>query len=118
VDISAIAVSKPCCPVCWEVLKILSGDEDIVPTHHRSLTQVELPRWFPLKVVEATTGRFETILRNQIATMMKRRNKQHMQYPSDQSRQDFSSDEDDDDILTDYDEDADSYHTYKFSCLK
>jgi hypothetical protein len=41
-----------------------------------------------------------------------------MQYPSDQSRQDFSSDEDDDDILTDYDEDADSYHTYKFSCLK
>jgi hypothetical protein len=44
-------VSKLCCPVCWELLKILRNNDSTdlyVDGHHATLFQVELPEWLPL----------------------------------------------------------------------
>jgi hypothetical protein len=109
-------VSKPCCPVCWEVLKILRGEsqELQVDAFHQTLTQVELPDGLPLDVVEGVTTRFEIILRDQITTMMSQKKKQHIHHPSDQSGGGFSSDEDDELVDSDFDSDADDGHALNF----
>ena len=99
-DDSVIAVSKLCCPVCWELLKILRNDDSTnfhVDGHHKTLFQVELPDWLPLKIVVKLTARFEKILLDQIRTLVKR----HVINPSGQSGDGFSSDssEDEDDAI-------------------
>ena len=47
-----IAVSKFCCPVCWELLKVLNETNDhnlefVVRAHHSHLYPVCLPPWLP-----------------------------------------------------------------------
>jgi hypothetical protein len=62
-DDSMIAVSKLCCPVCWELLNILRNDGNFhVDGYHRILTQVELPEWLPLEIVMKLMARFKEIL--------------------------------------------------------
>ncbi|KIM73336.1 hypothetical protein PILCRDRAFT_93097 [Piloderma croceum F 1598] len=49
-----IAVSKQCCPACWELLNILRhhGVEFHVRGHHTTVHPVELPQWLPRDVME------------------------------------------------------------------
>ena len=94
-DNSTIAVSKPCCPVCWELLKILRNKASTnfhVNGYHKTLSQVELPEWLPLEIVLKLTARFETILLGQIKRMVKRHKEIH---PSGQSGDGLSSDSED-----------------------
>jgi len=102
-DNGAIAVSKPCCPVCWELLKLLRNKASTnfhVDGYHKTLSQVELPEWLPLKIVLKLTDRFEKILLGQIKRMVKH-HKGHEIHPSGQSRDGLSSDSDDgeDDVV-------------------
>lgn len=93
-DNSIITVSKPCCPVCWELIKILRNKKSTnfyLDGHHKTLAQVELPAWLPLQIVEKLTTRFEEILLTQIETLTPRR-KRHAINPSGQSKYDLSSD--------------------------
>jgi hypothetical protein len=93
-DNSVISVSKPCCPVCWELIKLLRNDKSTdfhLDGHHKTLSQVELPEWLPVQIVEELTARFENILLTQIETLTPRR-KRHAFNPSGQSRNDLSSD--------------------------
>ncbi|KIM72908.1 hypothetical protein PILCRDRAFT_736132 [Piloderma croceum F 1598] len=97
IDISSIAVSKPCCPVCWELFSTLRDDNSpdfCVGGHHQTLFQVELPSWLPLKVVETLTHKFEGYLLSQITILMKSHGR-HAINPSGQSAHDFSSDSSD-----------------------
>jgi hypothetical protein len=94
-DDSMIAVSKLCCPVCWELLRILrKGDNFHVDGYHKTLTQVELPEWLPLEIVVKLTARFEEILLRQIKTLKDNRTR-HASKPSGQSGDGLSSDSDD-----------------------
>ena len=93
-DNSTISVSKLCCPVCWELLKILRNDDSTdfhVDGHHETLFQVELPEWLPLEIVVKLTARFEKILLEQIKTLV-RDHKRHTIHPSGQSGDGLSSD--------------------------
>jgi hypothetical protein len=97
-------VSKLCCPVCWELLKILRNDDSSdlhVDGYHRTLFQVELPRWLPLDIVVKMTARFEEILLSQISTLTTS-NKRHAIIPSGQSGDVLSSDssESEDDAIS------------------
>jgi hypothetical protein len=65
-----------------------------VDGYHRTLFQVELPRWLPLDIVVKMTARFEEILRSQIRSLMKS-NKRHPITPSGQSGEVLSSDSSD-----------------------
>jgi len=97
IDSSSIAVSKPCCPVCWELLSTLrdDGSHDFhVDGHHKTLFQVELPSWLPLEVVQKLTEKFEGYLLLQIKTLMTNHGR-HPITPSGQSAHDFSSDSSD-----------------------
>jgi hypothetical protein len=92
-DDSTLAVSKACCPVCWELLKILRNAASTnfhVDGYHKTLCQVELPEWLPLDVVVELTARFEKILLGQIQRMVKRHTS-HQIHPSDQSTDCLSS---------------------------
>lgn len=74
---STIAVSNLCCPVCWELLKILRNDDSsdlYVEDHHQTLFRVELPDWLPPGIVVKLTARFKKILWSQIKTLIRRDN--------------------------------------------
>jgi hypothetical protein len=63
-DPQFIAVSKLCCPVCWELLQILRGaTEDFsVRGHHATMYPVELPPWIPDYIVFQMLARFQQYL--------------------------------------------------------
>jgi hypothetical protein len=108
-DDSTTAVSKPCCPVCWELLKILRNKASTnfhVDGYHKTLSQVELPEWLPLKIVLKLTDRFEKILLGQIKRMLKR-HKRHEIHRSGQSGDGLSSDSDNgaDDVVEGFEHD-------------
>jgi hypothetical protein len=57
-----ISVSKFCCPVCWELLKVLNETQEevrfIVRAHHSNLYPVCLPPWLSDEVLEKMIQRF------------------------------------------------------------
>lgn len=57
-----ISVSKFCCPVCWELLKVLNETnknlEFVVRAHHSNLYPVCLPPWIPDRALEQMIKRF------------------------------------------------------------
>ena len=57
-----ISVSKFCCPVCWEFLKVLNETNDklefVVRAHHSNLHPVCLPPWVPDRALEMMIKRF------------------------------------------------------------
>jgi len=96
-------VSKLCCPVCWELLKILRNADSTdfhVDGRHATLFQVELPEWLPLEIVVKLTARFETMLLKQINTLVAL-HQQHAHHPSGQSGNSLSSDSDGEEDATD-----------------
>jgi hypothetical protein len=57
-----ISVSKFCCPVCWELLEVLSETNNnlkfVVRTHHPHLYAVHLPRGLPDDALKKMIERF------------------------------------------------------------
>jgi hypothetical protein len=49
-----VAVSKPCCPACWDIMEALrtNGNSDVfkVRSCHPTVYPVELPVWLPKEV--------------------------------------------------------------------
>lgn len=72
-DQSFIAIPKPCCPACWELLHILRDDTNNfnVRGHHTMVYPFELPQWLPRNTVEKMVDRFESILLGEIITLMR-----------------------------------------------
>ena len=75
-DQTAIAVSRLCCPVCWELLDVLKGPDDQfnrfgVRGRHPTVYPVELPPWLPRNVLEEMVTRFERILTEKISNMVR-----------------------------------------------
>lgn len=66
-----IAISKLCCPVCAELLKVLRG-EDYVGTRgcHPNISAADLPAWLPLEVVKEMVARFQNHLCGALAHML------------------------------------------------
>jgi hypothetical protein len=83
-----IAVSKLCCPVCWELLQLIGGDTDSfkVRGFHTTLYTVELPSWLPRDVVEKMVDLYGAHLRHELNRMMELPfNLSHNRTPSGQS---------------------------------
>lgn len=70
-----IAVSKLCCPVCWEGLKIFRDDElrgDVfnVRGRHSSLYLMELPPWLPSDALDSLLLRFRELSGQELSKMI------------------------------------------------
>ena len=61
-----ISVSKFCCPVCWQFLKVLNETNSNVQftarAHHSNLYAVCLPPWLPEPVLQKMIEHFREIL--------------------------------------------------------
>jgi len=72
-DRKQVAVSKPCCPACWEfslVLKKVEPSHFNVRARHPTLHPVELPDFLPKKVIDMMVQRFRHLLCIQLETML------------------------------------------------
>jgi hypothetical protein len=71
-DRTIIAVSKRCCPVCWELLDILRGHSKRFHVRgcHITLFPVELPSWFSEDHVDEMISRFKQIVQDELVDMM------------------------------------------------
>jgi hypothetical protein len=69
--IDIVAVSKPCCPVCWELLGILRGATDNfhVLGRHPIVFPVQLPSLLPRDIMEQMVARFKGFLHQEIIAM-------------------------------------------------
>jgi hypothetical protein len=67
-----IAVSKLCCPVCWELLAVLRGDTNKyqVRGRHATVYPVDLPAWLPAGVLEEMIRRFRIYLRDELLILI------------------------------------------------
>jgi hypothetical protein len=71
-----IAVSKLCCPVCWEFLALLRGKECGnfgVRGHHNRLFPVDLPEWLPPDIIRSMLNIFRPYLYEQLRIFRKNR---------------------------------------------
>jgi hypothetical protein len=69
-----IAVSKLCCPVYWDLMEVLRGDEANkfrVQGRHSTMGPVALPPWLPLADSNAMVQRYRTYLREQISLLLR-----------------------------------------------
>jgi hypothetical protein len=69
-----VAVSKLCCPACWEYLNILGGTKKETPMYkvrgrHSTVYPVELPIWSCHDDVQELIKRFSKYLREEFDTM-------------------------------------------------
>jgi hypothetical protein len=71
-DVTGFAISKLCCPICWELLQILRGSSHsfMVRGYHTSFYPVELPSWLPVFVLEDMVRRFEEHLRRELVIFL------------------------------------------------
>jgi hypothetical protein len=66
-----ISVSKLCCPVCWELFKLLGLEESLsLRGSHSTIYPVELPSWLPSEIVEEMYKLFLNHLRQEIEIML------------------------------------------------
>jgi hypothetical protein len=56
-----ISVSKLCCPVCWELFKVLDLVTEI-RGFHPTVTPLALPDTFPPEIYEKMTARFRDVI--------------------------------------------------------
>jgi hypothetical protein len=96
-------VSKLCCPVCWEFLKVLrkkfrpsdaSGtDPEIfcVRDHHDTFYLVGLPDWLPQDIVQEMVHRFKDILWRELLEVVPRPTTKKGRRPSFLSELDLST---------------------------
>jgi len=65
-DQTSLAVSKLCCPICWEFLQVLRGlntsPKFDVQGHHTNFYAVDLPDWLPSNVIREMVTRFQKYL--------------------------------------------------------
>jgi hypothetical protein len=63
-DKAVVAVSRLCCPACWELLRNLRDSEENlwVLGHHSTLFPVELPDWLPTEVLQKMALQFRKYL--------------------------------------------------------
>jgi hypothetical protein len=57
-----VAVSKPCCPACWDLMDVLRGrekDHFLVHSRHSTVYPVELPLWLPKDACQEMVFRFQ-----------------------------------------------------------
>lgn len=73
-NLDMISVSKLCCPVCWEFLSLLRGEDSkmvlSVRGCHSIIYPVRLPAWLPEDIVKKMVKRFQTHLRHELNVMM------------------------------------------------
>src|ERR1700733_7248554 len=71
-DQTTVAVSKRCCPVCWELLDILRNKckRFHVRGRHSTLLPVELPSWLSEECMDEMISRFKQIVRDELIDMM------------------------------------------------
>jgi hypothetical protein len=66
-----VSVSELCCPVCWELLTILTEETPLALRGcHSMIYPVELPKWLPSEVVDEMNERFQNHLRQEIEIML------------------------------------------------
>lgn len=70
-----ISVSKLCCPVCWELFKVLKMDPDIkmdikISGCHPTITPVALPETFPAKISEKIVVSLRPLLTAQLSPLL------------------------------------------------
>lgn len=68
-----IAMPKPCCPACWELLDVLDddGNGDFgICGHHDTVFPVELPSWLPVPVLRQMVTRFKGRLHDVLVTLL------------------------------------------------
>lgn len=65
-------MSKLCCPVCWELLAVLRGDENKYSVRgcHATPYAVDLPAWLPANVLQEMIDRFRVHLRDELITLL------------------------------------------------
>lgn len=73
-DKTSLAVSKLCCPVCWELLQVLRAEpfEFKARGYHTSLYPVDLPSWLPESDIREMNNRFWKHLRREFDTLTQR----------------------------------------------
>lgn len=70
-------MSRLCCPVCWDLLAFLKGDDAdlkddlIVRGRHSTMYHVELPHHLPVDVLKGMVNRYKRILFNELNAMVK-----------------------------------------------
>jgi len=71
-DKAIIAVSKRCCPVCWELMDILRTEpkQFQVRGRHATLLPVELPSWLEKGHIDEMITRFKQIVRDELVDML------------------------------------------------
>ena len=82
-----IAVSKLCCPVCWELLQVLRKDSDINPINtppqftvrgsHSRVYATMLPPWIRPQQKEQMMSKFQSYLGSELVAMVSALNKIH-----------------------------------------
>ena len=68
-----MAVTKPCCPVCWELMAVLRGDAEnqfLVRSGNPTVYPIELPPWLPQSACEQMVDRFQKHLCTQLESMV------------------------------------------------
>jgi hypothetical protein len=71
-SMSALSVSKLCCPVCSYLLALLRKLplDFVIRGDHSTLYPVELPPWLPDNIITQMLNKFEDILVKQILSRM------------------------------------------------
>lgn len=100
-DLQAVAVSKLCCPACWEFLRLMGGEDENFKARgrHSAVCQVHLPPWIDEDIAKAMVERFMTHLRVELARFNKKNTaKTHARSSSSESvGSNFSADSQGDD---------------------
>lgn len=66
-------MSKLCCPVCWELLKVLRDKTETfnVRGRHCTISPIDLPAWLPKADVREMITRFRFHLKAEVVSMMR-----------------------------------------------
>jgi hypothetical protein len=83
-------VTKYCCPVCWEGLDVLRGEDQTSENYnasgrHPTPFLVDLPPWFSQDAAEKMVTRISKVLLSGLVEMVANRNAKHRRFPSLQS---------------------------------
>lgn len=96
-ELKPIAVSKLCCPVCWELLSILEGKPPSVTRgRHSTLYFQHLPSWLPRQVLEKMLKRFRMFAAVELGRAHRKHTspRSHAQTPSEETAYAASIDSD------------------------
>jgi hypothetical protein len=82
-----IGVSKRCCPVCKQLLSILTtGKLFIVRGSHTNISPCTLPTWLPKNYIDTMNSMFGSQLRGELCELINRKSVVRNQRPSLESQ--------------------------------